>query len=68
MSTRQLEPYYTTRELAEMLHVHPETIRRAARRGPLRSLRFGHDRRYPESAVREWLATLAVGGDGRTAA
>jgi len=67
MSARQLEAYYTTRELADMLHVHPETIRRAARRGDLRSVRFGHDRRYSESAVKEWLAHLNGDTTGRAA-
>jgi excisionase family DNA binding protein len=58
--TRLLERYYTTRELAELLRVHPETIRRAARRGELRSVRIGLERRYPESAVIEWLELLAT--------
>jgi excisionase family DNA binding protein len=55
MSQVGIERHYTTRELAELLAVHPETIRRAAARGHLRSVRVGHERRYPESAVREWL-------------
>jgi excisionase family DNA binding protein len=54
-----IERHYTTAELAEQLAVHPETIRRAAARGDLRSVRIGRDRRYPESGVQEWLRTLA---------
>jgi excisionase family DNA binding protein len=50
-----LEPHYTGRRLAELLSVNPETIRRAAARGELRSVRVGLHRRYPDSAVREWL-------------
>jgi excisionase family DNA binding protein len=53
-----VERHYTTAELAELLAVHPETIRRAAARGELRSVRIGRDRRYPESAVLEWLQLL----------
>ena len=53
-----IERHYTTAELAELLNVHPETVRRAAARGDLRSIRVGRDRRYSESAVREWLASL----------
>jgi excisionase family DNA binding protein len=53
-----IERHYTTAQLAERLSVHPETIRRAARRGDLRSMRVGVDRRYPESAVSEWLERL----------
>lgn len=59
-----IERHYTTAELAELLAVHPETIRRAAASGRLRSVRVGRDRRYPESAVNEWLACL----DGSRAA
>lgn len=54
-----IERHYTTAELADRLSVHPETIRRAARRGDLRSEWIGGERRYPESAVREWLDLLA---------
>jgi excisionase family DNA binding protein len=50
-----IERHYTGRTLAELLSVNPETIRRAAAKGELRSVRVGADRRYPESAVREWL-------------
>jgi excisionase family DNA binding protein len=53
-----IEQHYTTAELAELFAVHPETIRRAAGRGELRSVRIGRDRRYPESAVLEWLGLL----------
>jgi excisionase family DNA binding protein len=55
--TRQaeIERHYTTRELAELLSVHPETIRREAARGRLRSVRVGAERRYSQSAVEAWL-------------
>ena len=56
-----IERHYTTSELAELLSVHPETIRRAARRGELRSIRVGIDRRYPLSAIKSWLASLDKG-------
>ena len=54
-----IERHYTTAELAELLSVHPETVRRAAAAGELRSIRVGRDRRYAESAVLKWLAALA---------
>lgn len=56
-----IERHFTTGQLAELVSVHPETIRRAAASGRLRSIRVGRDRRYPESAVKEWLAALAGG-------
>jgi excisionase family DNA binding protein len=51
-----IEKHFSTRELAELLNAHPETIRREALRGRLRSVRVGSERRYPESAVKEYLA------------
>lgn len=51
-----IERHYKTRELAEQLGVHPETIRRAAQRGELESVRIGLDRIYSESAINRWLA------------
>jgi excisionase family DNA binding protein len=53
-----IERHYTTAELAKLLSVHPETIRRAAARGDLRSVRIGRDRRYPHGAVLDWLQLL----------
>jgi len=53
--------YYTTQELAELLSVNPETIRRAAASGALRSVRVGRVRRYSDSAVSEWLADSPQG-------
>lgn len=50
-----IERHYKTRELAELLGLHPETIRRAAQRGQLVSVRIGLDRIYAESAVHCWL-------------
>jgi len=70
-----IERHYKTRELAELLGLHPETIRRAAQRGELESIRIGMDRIYAESAVKRWLdgnrdrATAAAAhGNGHTRA
>jgi excisionase family DNA binding protein len=49
--------YYTVQQLADLLGLHPETIRREAARGHLRSMRFGRELRFAESAVLEWLAS-----------
>ena len=51
-----IERHYKTRELAERLGVHPDTIRRAAQRGELESIRIGLDRIYSESAIERYLA------------
>jgi excisionase family DNA binding protein len=50
-----MERMYTTRQVAEAWAVNPETVRRLAARGLLRSVRVGSERRYPESAVREYV-------------
>jgi len=50
-----IERHYKTAEVAELLSVHTETVLRLAQRGEIRSVRIGNDRRYPESAIREFL-------------
>ncbi len=50
-----LEPHYTTKQVAELLNVHPDTILRLAQKGHIRSTYIGRERRYPESAVRQYL-------------
>jgi excisionase family DNA binding protein len=50
-----IERMYTTNQVAEAWSVNPETVRRLAGRGLLRSVRVGSERRYPESALREYL-------------
>jgi excisionase family DNA binding protein len=50
-----LERHLKTGELAELLAVHPETIRRLAASGELPSVRVGSERRYPESGVLDYL-------------
>lgn len=50
-----MERLFTTKQVAELWSAHPETIRRLAARGELRSVRVGSERRYPESGLREYL-------------
>ena len=64
---RVIERHYRTAEVAELLSCHPETILRLAQRGQLRSVRIGHDRRYPESAVQEFLDANTEGRPARVA-
>lgn len=50
-----IEQHYKTAELAALLSCSETVIRDAAMKGELQSVRVGADRRYSESAVREWL-------------
>jgi excisionase family DNA binding protein len=54
-----IEQHYTTAELCQRLGLHEETVRKYARTGQLPSVRFGKDRRYPESGVVKFLAERA---------
>ena len=50
-----IEQHYRTAEVASLLSVHEETVLRLARRGELHSVRVGSERRFAESAIREYL-------------
>lgn len=50
-----IERYYTVHDVADLVGIHPETVRREAARGLLPFIRIGRDLRFAESAVQEWL-------------
>lgn len=50
-----IERHYTTSQVASLLAVNPETVRRLASRGQLQFVRVGAELRFPESAIREYL-------------
>ncbi len=50
-----IERHYKTAEVAELLSVCGETVRRLAASGELPSVRVGSERRYPESGVLDYL-------------
>jgi excisionase family DNA binding protein len=50
-----IDRHYTTAEVAELLAVNPETVRRLAARGELRFVRVAAELRFAESAIREYL-------------
>jgi len=60
VSGARLERYFKTSDVADMFSVHPETVRRAAASGDLRSIRLGGggERRYAETAIRDWVALM----------
>lgn len=50
-----IERHYTTAEVAGLLSVNPETVRRLAARKELRFVRVAAELRFPESAIRDYL-------------
>jgi excisionase family DNA binding protein len=57
---RQIRPMLTVREVAELLHIHANTVRRWSDRGVLRSYRIARrgDRRFRREDVARFLAEL----------
>lgn len=59
-----LEPMLTVDQVAELLQVNPETVRRMLRRGELRGRRLGGTKagwRIPTAAVRAYMAGEPAG-------
>lgn len=50
-----IERHYKTAELAALLGLHPETIRRAGEHGEIERVRVGSDFIYPQSAIEAWV-------------
>jgi excisionase family DNA binding protein len=50
-----IERHYTGAELAELLGIDYETVLHKAHTGEIASVRVGRLRRFPESAVRDYL-------------
>jgi excisionase family DNA binding protein len=50
-----IEQHYTGKQVAALLAVCPETVRRLAAKGELPSVRVGSDRRYPRSGLLDYL-------------
>ena len=59
-----MAPMLTVRDVAKILHVHPNTVRRWSDRGMLRATRIGRrgDRRFREDDVHRFLAKLKAQG------
>ena len=69
-SDDQMGPMLTIREVARLLHVHPNTLRRWSDRGIIRTYRITHrgDRRFKRGDIARFLAELNVNrGDERKA-
>ncbi len=58
-----IRPMLTVREVAELLHIHANTVRRWSDQGVLRAYRIAHrgDRRFRREDVARFLAELNYG-------
>ena len=59
-------PFPKTREVAELLGVHPRTVRRLVASGQLAAIQLGGRGtgiRVPREALREWLSSRREGAD-----
>jgi len=69
-SNDQMEPMLTVREVARLLNIHSNTVRRWSDRGIIRAYRIARrgDRRFKRGDIDRFLAELnAHGGDASKA-
>ena len=52
---------YTLKEAAELLTCHPETLRRAIKRGALKAVKIGRDYRISRAELTEYWTTQGGG-------
>lgn len=62
VSDNEMEPMLTVREVAQLLHIHSNTVRRWSNRGTLRAYRITRrgDRRFRREDIARFLAELNV--------
>jgi excisionase family DNA binding protein len=65
-SDERMDDMLTISEVAQLLHVHPNTLRRWSNKGRIRSYRINPrgDRRYRLRDIEDFLAQLNSHGDG----
>lgn len=52
------EPLLDSQQVAELMHVHPETVKRRARRGEIPGLKFGKVWRFRASGLEAYIRNL----------
>jgi excisionase family DNA binding protein len=60
MASEQMDDMLTVREVARLLHVHPNTLRRWTNKGRIRAYRISPrgDRRFKREEIARFLAEL----------
>ncbi len=56
--TQEFEPLLDSEQAAELLHVHPETVKRRARRGEIPGMKFGKVWRFRASGLETFIRKL----------
>jgi len=70
MASEQMDEMLTVREVARLLHVHPNTLRRWSNNGRIRAYRITPrgDRRFKREEIARFLAEVnSYGGNWREA-
>lgn len=57
-ATDIFEPLLDSQQAAELMHVHPETVKRRARRGEIPGLKFGKVWRFRASGLEAYIRNL----------
>ena len=68
VSDKEIGPMLTIREVAELLHIHSNTLRRWADRGIIKAYRITRrgDRRFMRKDIARFLAELNVNKDSKS--
>jgi len=53
--TKKDEKWYTVKDIAKMLKIHEESVRRAIRQGRLESSKFGRDHRISHESLMDFI-------------
>jgi excisionase family DNA binding protein len=57
-ATDIFEPLLDSQQAAELMHVHPETVKRRARRGEIPGMKFGKVWRFRASGLEAYIRNL----------
>ena len=55
---QEFEPLLDSQQAADLMHVHPETLKRRARRGEIPGIKFGKVWRFRASALDAYIRNL----------
>jgi excisionase family DNA binding protein len=56
--SRGFEPLLDSQQAADLMHIHPETLKRRARRGDIPGIRFGKVWRFRASVLDAYVRNL----------